>query len=336
MAEPKRIELGRSGERVSAVGIGIWQWGSPSWGWNRGYRREDVFAAFDRALELGIDFFDTAEVYGGGRSERLLGEALNGRREEVFVASKVLPWRVTEASVERAADRSRRRLGIDVIDLYQLHFPSPLVPIGRVVRAMEKLVAKGKARYLGVSNVGVGGLRRAREALASEDIVTDQVHYNLVRRKPEAGLLATAKEEGVTLIAYSPLEQGLLTGKYARDTAPRDLVRSLNFRFSPGNLHRVEPALDTLRRVADKHGVTPAQVALNWLVASGPVLPIPGAKNASHVEDAAAARTWKLTKAEQKELDEAFRSVRLSRWRGLPWAMGRTVRAALFPGRKTA
>ncbi len=333
MPEPPRIELGRSGERVSAVGIGIWQWGSSSWGWNRGYRRADVFEAFDRALALGLDFFDTAEVYGGGQSEALLGEALQGRQEEVFVASKVLPWRVTDGAVEKAADRSLRRLGIDALDLYQLHFPSPMVPIGRVVRAMEKLVAKGKVRHLGMSNVGVGGLRRAREALASEDIVSDQVHYNLVRRKPERRLLEYAAEDGVTLIAYSPLEQGLLTGKYARGAAPRDLVRSLNYRFSPGNLRRAEPALEILRRMAEKRGVTPAQVALNWLVSSGPVLPIPGAKNAAHVEDAAAALAWRLTGSERRELDEAFRSVRLSRWRGLPWAVGRTMRASLFPGR---
>lgn len=336
MTQVKRVELGRSGERVSAIGIGLWQWGSSSWGWNRDYRKTDVFDAFDRALELGIDFFDTAEIYGGGRSESLLGEALRGRREEVFIATKVLPWRVTDGAVEKAADRSLRRLNVDAIDLYQLHFPSPLVPIGRVIRAMEKLVAKGKVRYLGVSNVGAGALRRAREALASEDIVSDQVHYNLIRRNPERRLLKYAVEDGVTLIAYSPLEQGLLTGKYAPDLVPRDLVRSVNFRFSPGNLRRAEPAMEVLRRVAASRGGTPAQAALNWLVQSGPTLPIPGAKSVSHVEDAAAALDWRLTEAEWMELDEAFRSVKVSRWRGLPWTIGRSLRASLFQRRRRA
>lgn len=332
MTEGRRIELGRTGERVSAIGMGLWQWGSTSWGWRRGYREADVLEAFDRALELGIDFFDTAEIYGGGRSESLLGEALRGRRDEAFIATKVLPWRVTHGAVERAADRSLRRLRVDAIDLYQLHFPSPLVPIGRLVRAMERLVAKGKVRYLGVSNVGVAGLRRAREALASEEIVSDQVHYNLVRRKPERRLMEYARKEGLSLIAYSPLEQGLLTGKYAQGAAPRDLIRSLNFRFSPGNLRRAAPALDVLQRVAARHRVTPAQVALNWLARPGWVLPIPGVKGTSQVEDAAAAMGWRLTEAEWGELDAAFRSVGMSRWRGLPWVVGRTIRAAAVPG----
>ncbi len=332
MALAKRIGLGRSGERVSSIGLGLWQWGSSSWGWNREYRKEDVLKAFDRALELGIDFFDTAEAYGGGRSESLLGEALRGRRDDVFIASKVLPWRLTDGSMEKAAKRSLRRLKVDIIDLYQLHFPSPLVPIGRVVRSMEKLVTKGHVRYLGVSNVGVDGLRRARESLASEDIVSDQVHYNLVRRKPEQRLLRYAAEEGVTLIAYSPLEQGFLTGKYAQDSVPRDLVRSFNFRFSPGNMRRAEPAMDVLRRIAKKRGATPAQVALNWVIQSGSVLPIPGAKTVSHVEDAASTLSWRLNKTERTQLREAFESVRLSRWRALPWMLARSIRAP-FHGR---
>ncbi len=334
MSQMKRVKLGKSRERVSAVGVGTWQWGSSAWGWNRSYRKADVFEAFDRALELGINLFDTAEAYGRGRSEALLGEALRGRRDEVFIATKVFPWRVTDGAMEKAADRSLRRLRIDAIDLYQLHFRFPLIPIGHVSRAMERLVRKGKVRYLGVSNLGVSALKRAREALASEDIVSNQVHYNLVRRKPERGLLRYAREEGITLIAYSPLEQGLLTGKYDSASAPRDLIRSVNFRFSPGNLARAEPALDVLRRVAAERGVTPAQVALNWLMSSGASLPIPGAKRVSHIEDAAAAVGWKLTKAEGRDLEEAFRSVKLSKWRGLPGAVGRSLRASLSPRRR--
>ncbi len=331
MTQAERIELGRSGERVSAVGIGLWQWGSSSWGWNRGYGKADVLETFDRALELGIDFFDTAEAYGRGRSESLLGEALQGRRDEAFIASKVLPWRLTNGAMEKAADRSLRRLNADVIDLYQLHFPSPLVPIGRVVRAMEKLVAKGKVRYLGVSNVGVRGLRKAREALASEDIVSDQVHYNLLWRKPERGLLRYASQDGITLIAYSPLEQGLLTGKYGQDFLPRDLVRSINFRFTPGNLRRASSAIDVLRRIAKARDVTPTQVALNWLRQSPSTLPIPGAKKVSHVEDVAAALSWTLSETERRELDEAFRAVKMSRWRGFPWIVGRSIRTSVSP-----
>ncbi|MEE9237313.1 MAG: aldo/keto reductase, partial [Thermoplasmata archaeon] len=316
--------------------IGTWQWGSSAWGWNRGYRKNDVLEAFDKALELGIDFFDTAEVYGGGRSESLLGEALKGRRDDVFIATKILPWRVTDHAVERAAERSRRRLGIDVIDLYQLHFPSPMVPIGRVVRAMERLVRKGVVRYLGVSNVGVRGLRKAREALASEEIASDQVQYSLLRRKPERSLLSYAQREGITLIAYSPLAQGLLTGKYAVDSVPRDLIRGVNPLFAPGNLRRASPALDLLSSLASERGKTSAQFALNWLLNSGSVIPIPGAKRASHVEEAASAAGWSMAEAEWKEIDEAFQAIRTSRWRALPWMVGRSIRASIRRSKKTS
>ncbi len=336
MPRVKRIQLGRTGERISAVGIGTWQWGSSAWGWDRDYHRDDVLEAFEKALELGVNLFDTAEIYGGGRSEGLLGEALKGRRDEVFIATKVLPWKATKRGVERAADASLRRLGTDVIDLYQLHFPSPMLPIGRNLRAMERLVRKGKVRYLGVSNVGARGLSRAREALRSEEIVSDQVQYSLLRRKPERNLLPYAQKEGITLIAYSPLAQGLLTGKYTSGPIPKDLVRSANFLFAPGNLWRARPAVELLQRIALKRGTTPAQAALNWLLGPASVVPIPGAKRAYHVEEAAAAATWRLSKAEWKELDEAFRSVRTSRWRAVPWMVGRSLSSSIRRRRSSA
>lgn len=323
----ERIELGRTGERVSAVGIGTWQWGSSAWGWNQGYRERDVEGAFERALQLGINFFDTAEIYGGGRSEELLGKRLRGRRDDVFIATKVLPSRITAEAMERAANASLRRLGIDVIDLYQLHFPNPVVPIARLVRGMERLVKQGKVRYLGVSNVGVRGLQRAREALASHDIVSDQVRYNLLQRGPEDALLPYAQRERVTIIAYSPLAQGLLTGKYSNESPPRDLARSANYVFAPRNLSRVRPALSVLERVGSRRGKTPAQVALNWLLFQPSVLPIPGSKRASHVDEAAGAADWRLTEAEWAEIDSAFRLVRPNRWVSLPWLIGRSLRA---------
>lgn len=326
MPEVPRVELGTSGERVSAVGLGTWQWGSSGWGWNRDYSRDDVLAAFDRALALGIDFFDTAEIYGGGRSEALLGEALKGRRDVAFLATKVLPWRLTRTAVERAADRSLRRLDTSVIDLYQLHFSMPGFPVGRTLRAMERLVRKGKVRYLGVSNLGIGALERARSALAREEIVSDQIHYNLARRRPEARLLPYLRQEGISLVAYSPLEQGLLTGKYTPERPPHDLVRAVNYRFSPGNMVRAQAPLALLREMAEEGGRSPAQIALNWLIQGGS-LPIPGAKGPLHVEEAAAAARGKLSPQEWDRLDEAFRGVRLSRFRAFPWVLGRTVRA---------
>ncbi len=332
MAPVERVELGRTGERVSAMGLGIWQWGSRGWGWNREYRREDVRGAFERALDLGIDFFDTAEIYGGGRSEELLGDLMRGMRDEVFVATKVLPWRVTAKAVERAADASLRRLRTDVIDLYQLHFPMPIVPTTRVVRAMERLVKKGKVRYLGVSNLDARGLRKAREALASEDIVSNQVRYSLLHRGIERELLPYAQETDVTIIAYSPLAQGALTGRYTRESIPHDLVRSANSVFSPGNLRQAAPVVEALKRIGASRNVTPAQVALNWILGHPCVLPIPGAKTAAHVMSSAGAAGWRLTEAERDELDRVSRDVRMRRWSALPWTAGRAIRAALFRG----
>ncbi len=329
MSTVEKVQLGRTGEKVSAIGIGTWQWGSYAWGWDLAYHKSDVRKAFDRALELGIDLFDTAEAYGGGRSEALIGEMLNGRREQVFIATKVLPSHATARGVEKAAEASLRRLGTNTIDLYQLHFPNPFLPIGRLVRSMERLVRKGKVRYIGVSNVGVRGLQKAREALASEDIVSNQVHYSLLRRKPERKLLPYVQRERVTLIAYSPLGQGLLTGKYSRDSLPRDLVRSINSLFAPGNLRRAEPALEVLRQVASAREKSPVQVALNWLIRSPSVLPIPGVKKVSHVEDIAGALDWRLTHEEWKRIDDAFREVRVSRRAAMPWIIGRSLRSIL-------
>ena len=326
MAAVERVELGRTGERVSAIGLGTWQWGSPAWGWPHGYRESDVDEAFERALSLGINFFDTAEIYGGGRSEDLLGRALRGRRDQVFIATKLFPSRITEAAVRRAALASLRRLRVDVIDLYQLHFPNPFVPTGRIVRAMERLVKEGKVRYLGVSNLGVRGLDSARKALASEDIVSDQVKYSLLHRAPERALLPYARREGVTVIAYSPLAQGALTGKYSADRVPRDLVRGANRLFAPGNLRRIQAGIDLLNAIGSRHAKTASEVALNWLRREPTVLPIPGVKRAAHVEEAAGATGWRLSPEEFNEIDRVFRSVHVSTAAAIPWVIGRSLR----------
>ena len=142
-------ELGKSGIKISAVGLGTWQWGSREWGWGRLYGKNDLVNAFDEAIEIGINLVDTAEVYGRGRSEQILGEAIRNHREQVVIATKVWPLNLGYGRLLKAADRSRRRLGIDVIDLYQVHWPNPLVPIRNTMKAMKKLVQDGKVRCVG-------------------------------------------------------------------------------------------------------------------------------------------------------------------------------------------
>lgn len=292
--------------------------------------------AFDAALERGVQLLDTAEIYGSGHSEALIGEAIRGRRDQVFIASKVLPLRFTTGGIEKAARASIRRLQVDAIDLYQLHFPGIVVPIGHHLRAMERLVRKGLVRYLGVSNVGARSIQRAREALRSEDIVSDQVEYSLLFRKPEKSLLPYVQKERVTLIAYSPLGQGALTGKYGPRQVPRDMARSLNPYFSPGNMRRAGRGLDALRRIASKRGKSPAQVALNWLMRKRAVLPIPGVKTASQARDATEATQWRLTKTERREVEEAFGSVRVSTLRAIPWMIGRPLLIPFLRPRRSA
>lgn len=323
------MELGRTGEKLSPIGLGTWQWGSRAWGWMKGYGQEDVEKAFHRALDLGLNLFDTAEIYGGGRSETVLGGLLKQRPEEAFVATKVLPWRVRHSSMRRAAEASRRRLGVDAIDLYQLHFPNPLVPLSRIVRSMERLVKDGTVRHLGLSNVGVAGLEKAREALSREDIASVQVQYNLIRRKPERSLLEYCHRESITLLAYSPLAQGALTGKYSLSSPPRDTIRAVNAIFAPPNFRRLGPSLRLLSQIAASRDVTPAQVALNWLMSTPQVIPIPGVKTVGHVEDASAATDFKLTAAQKSELDAAFKDLRISRLVAAPWSIGRLLRSAI-------
>ena len=202
-------ELGKSGIKISNIGLGTWQWGSREWGWGRRYGKKDVLEAFQKAVDLGINFIDTAEIYGRGKSEELIGEAIRGHREDVVIATKVWPWNLSYGSLTRAADRSLRRLGVDVIDLYQIHWPNPIFPISNTMKSMKKLVQAGKIRSVGVSNFNLTKMKAAQESLAPLDLASNQVKYNLLDRGVESALLPYAEASKITVIAYSPLAFGL-------------------------------------------------------------------------------------------------------------------------------
>ncbi|MGC9116921.1 MAG: aldo/keto reductase, partial [Conexivisphaera sp.] len=232
-------ELGRTGIRVSAVGIGTWQWGSREWGWGRTYGPGDLRAALDAAEELGINLVDTAEIYGMGRSEELVGELVRGRRDKFVIATKVGPHRLTRDGIVRACEGSLRRMGISSVELCQVHWPNPLVPIREYMSAMERLLEAGKIEAIGVSNFDLGQLEEARRHLSRSDVASNQVKYNAYERGPERGLLPYMEREGITLIAYSPLGQGVL----AHGGRGPHLVGRLNAllrRYDPG---RVAPVL---------------------------------------------------------------------------------------------
>jgi aryl-alcohol dehydrogenase-like predicted oxidoreductase len=311
-------ELGRSGTRISAIGIGTWQWGAREWGWGRQYGRADALAAFQKALELGVNFVDTAEIYGGGKSERLIGEAIRGHRDEVVIATKVWPWNLTSGRLTRAADRSLRRLGVDVIDLYQIHWPNPILPIRNTMKSMKRLVQLGKVRYVGVSNFNLPKTKAAQEAISPMELASNQVKYNLIDRGVEAELLPYAQSSGVTIIAYSPLEHSALSGRYTAKKTPTSLVQAANPRFSSRNQNRMKPLQNTLTTIASAHEKTPAQVALNWLISKPNVVAIPGTKTPEHVANSAGAAGWRLSENETKELESAASGIAFDKISGIP------------------
>ena len=319
-------ELGQSGIKVSAIGLGTWQWGSREWGWGQQYGRTEVLTAFQKALELGINFIDTAEVYGGGKSEQLIGEAIKGHREEVIIATKVWPSNLTSGRLIRAADRSARRLGIDTIDLYQIHWPNPMLSIRNTMNTMKKLVQLGKVRAVGVSNFNLGKMKAVQDALSPIDLASNQVKYNLIDRKIEADLLPYAQRSHVTIIAHTPLARSLLTGKYTAQNKPTSLVQAATPRFSPRNLSRMSALQQTLSSIATAHNKTIAQVALNWLISKENVVAIPGTKTPENIANSAEAAGWRLSENENVAIESAASGMTYDHLSGIPSLLRAIIR----------
>jgi aryl-alcohol dehydrogenase-like predicted oxidoreductase len=296
--------LGKNGPSVSALGLGCmgmtWAYGSADEG--------EAIATIHRALELGVTFFDTAEIYGPYTNEQLLGKALKGRREGTFIATK-FGFKIgdgkmngvdgTPANVKKVADESLKRLGIDVIDLYYQHRRDRSVPIEETVGAMKELVEAGKVRYLGLSEVGPETLRQSH---AVHPIAALQSEYSLWERGIEERILPALRELGIALVPYSPLGRGFLTGTLDVGKLSDDDWRRTNPRFQAENAAKNAALVDVVKRIAEKHGATPAQVAIGWVLAQGEdVVPIPGTKRVKYLEDNVGA--LKLTLAPE-DLDE--------------------------------
>jgi aryl-alcohol dehydrogenase-like predicted oxidoreductase len=296
------VEVG--GVRVSAVGLGTWQFGSRDWGYGDAYANETAMAITHRALELGITFYDTAEIYGFGNSERILGRALAGRRAEAFVATKILPILPLSAVVQQRAVASAVRLSVESIDLYQVHWPNPVVPLARTMAGMSKLQRTGLVKHVGVSNFGLARWQAAERALGGP-VLSNQVQYNLVQRKPEDELVPWAQANGRLIIAYSPLAQGFLSGRYDASHRPSGSARAMNALFLADNLSAGEELLGTLREIATSHGATPAQVALAWLIRKPNVMAIPGASSVAQLEANAAAADIELSEEDNARLTDA-------------------------------
>ena len=305
------IKLGKTDMKVSRIGLGVWQFDEYAWG-PMDYERAKSIVA--RAYELGINFFDTAAVYGRGRSEEFLGRAVRelGLRDRVYIATKIPGDWHRRGDVFKSVENQRRRLGVDAIDLIQLHWPACWhnVPICETMKALEELVDRGLVRYIGVSNYPPQLLEAGRWCLSKTDIVTSQNRYNLLERDADKELLPYLRRNGIVLIAWSPLAKGAVTGKYTADNLPAfNDVRRSDPLFQPENLRLAEPLIAEVKKLAAKYGKTPAQVALNWMIRDPLIYPIPGAKTPEQVAENAGAVGWSLSEEDWARLDRISKEV---------------------------
>lgn len=274
-------ELGKSGVKIPLLGLGTWGIGGFS---SKHFGGDDeAVRALRLGLELEMRFIDTAEMYGRGHSEEVVAKAVVTERESIFIATKVSGENLSYEHVLRSCESSLKRLQTSYIDLYQVHWPNPSIPITETMRAMDRLIAEGKVRHVGVSNFSVQQTREAQTALSKAELVSNQVEYNLLDRSIEGELLPFAAKEHITIIAYSPVARGQIPGG-GRDGR-----------------------WQVLEKIAAKYGKTRTQMALNWLIVKDPVVAIPKAIRLDHVKENAGAAGWKLNQEDQVALDSAFK-----------------------------
>jgi aryl-alcohol dehydrogenase-like predicted oxidoreductase len=289
------------------MGLGAWQWGDRVvWQYGHGYGVDQVREAFQTSVHEGISFIDTAELYGNGLSERLLGNFVKDTNQPVLIATKFFPWpwRFYKGAIVRALNGSLARLHVDSVDLYQIHWPSPILNTDRLMEGLAECVKSGLTRTVGVSNFGQSRMLAAYSSLSRHGIplASNQVHYSLLSRAVEKnGTLARCNELGIRLIAYSPIEKGLLSGKYSVGTPPPGSRARTYSELLP----KIPPLLKLMTVIGQDHGgKSNTQVALNWVICKG-ALPIPGAKDATQALENAGALGWKLTEEEVAKLDAA-------------------------------
>ncbi len=293
-------KLGKLGPEVSVIGFGAWAAGGVGWG---EVRDDETIAAIRRSIDLGATFIDTAEVYGNGHSEEVVGEALKDvSRDSVVLATKVNGNDLSKGAIKRAIDGSLRRLRVDYVDLYQMHWPDPSTDVQESMQAMSDLVTAGKVRYVGASNFDVELMEKCLEVRHLDSL---QPPLDMLKRDIESSILPFCREHGIGVVAYSPMAKGLLTGKYSpSDTfAPGDF-RGSDSRFQGENFLRNLRIVDRLRPIAERHDKTLAQLAVAWVLAQpGVTVAIVGAKRPSQVVENVGAADFSLSREDLDEID---------------------------------
>jgi aryl-alcohol dehydrogenase-like predicted oxidoreductase len=300
-------KFGKTDMKVYPVGFGAWQAGMHSWGSD--YSENDIRSAVETAISSGVNFFDTAEGYGGGTSEKILGSLIKDR--EVYIATKVAGC--NSSRIDKSIESSHRRLG-RTIDLYQLHWvPSIYTSLKKTMRSLENSVKTGYTRYIGLSNFPTQILKEALEMLSREEIVSNQVQYSILDRRIENSMVEFCRKSGIEIIAYSPMARGRLTGKYFDSKGPGDFARMFDSRKRknlPDDLKSL------LLKLSESHKCTISQISLAWVIAKG-AFPIPGAKNRKQAEQNSASADVLLTKEELSRIDTVSSRYREGEYRSI-------------------
>lgn len=294
------------------MGIGTWSWGDRLvWNFGQGYSDEDIDAVFHMAIENGINFFDTAEVYGQGKSELFLGKLMKSVNVPIVMATKFMPypWRLSSQALRKGLTASLKRLELPKVQLYQIHWPMPPVPVRTWMEQMLVLQKEGLIEAVGVSNYDLTQTLEAHKVLSAggSRLASNQMEYHLLDRRIEKnGLMQRCNELGIKIIAYSPLAMGILSGKYTPENPPAGArARKYNREY----LDRIQPLIREMKKMGMNHdGKTASQIAINWVICKG-ALPIPGAKNVNQLEQNIGAIGWRLTEEEINRLDEISDSV---------------------------
>ena len=301
--------LGKTRAKVSKVGIGVWQ-ASDEWHGDNA----SIIKAIGKASDLGVNFIDTAEVYGNGSSERVVGQALRRfGREKFVVATKVYGAHLRHDELLRACEGSLQRMGLKEIDLYQVHWPDPWeqIPLRHTMTALQELQRDGTIGAIGVSNFAVRDLKEAGSLLDGIRVVSNQVRYNLLQREIEEEVLPYCTKEDISVIAWSPLAQGVLGGRYTSRNQPKNDVRRGNPLFASKNILSARRVISALTAIGSERGFTPAQVALAWLATKRGVISIPGAKTPAQAEENATSSDLRLKTDDLRRIESAADSTQI-------------------------